>query len=96
MNGERWQEVKAVLESALQLDSAKRSAYLDHACSSDPSLRHEVESLLSAEQKAGGSFLECPPVAKRLEPGTQLGDYEIESLLGAGGMGERPGTLAPL
>ena len=88
MNGERWQEVKAVLESALQLDSAKRSAYLDRACSSDPSLRREVESLLAAEKKAGGSFLECPPVAKKLEPGTQLGDYEIESLLGAGGMGE--------
>ena len=88
MTGERWQEVKAVLESALQLDSAKRSAYLDKACSSDPYLRREVESLLAAEHEAGSSFLEFQGVAKKLEPGTHFGDYEIQSLLGAGGMGE--------
>jgi serine/threonine protein kinase len=89
MNGERWQEVKAVLESALQLDSAKRSAYLDQACSSDASLRHEVESLLAADREVQSSFLQSPPLlAKKLEPGIRLGDYEIQSLLGAGGMGE--------
>jgi serine/threonine-protein kinase len=88
MNGERWQEVKAVLESALQLDSAKRSAYLDQVCSSDPSLRREVESLLAADQEARSGFLEFPPLPKKLEPGARLGDYEIQSLLGAGGMGE--------
>lgn len=88
MTGDRWPEVKAVLESALQLDSAKRSAYLDEACSSDPSLRREVESLLAADQEAQSSFLQSPPVGKKLEPGTRLGDYEIQSLLGAGGMGE--------
>jgi len=88
MTGERWQEVKAILESALQLDSAKRSAYLDEACSSDPSLRGEVESLLAADEKAQSSFLNVRPLAKTLEPGTRLGGYEIESLLGAGGMGE--------
>ena len=88
MTGERWQEVKAVLESALQLDSAKRSAYLEVACSSDPSLRREVESLLAADHQSPGSFLKSPVLEKKLEPGTQLGDYEIQSLLGTGGMGE--------
>ena len=42
---------------ALQLDSAKRSAYLDQACSSDPSLRQEVESLLAAGQQAYEDYL---------------------------------------
>jgi eukaryotic-like serine/threonine-protein kinase len=88
MTGERWQEIKSVLEAALQLDPAKRSAYLDQACGADPSLRREVESLLAAGQQARTSFLQSPPLAKRLEKGTRLGDYEIQSLLGAGGMGE--------
>ena len=88
MTGERWQEVKTVLEAALQMDLEKRRAYLDQACSSDQSLRHEVESLLAADNQAQTSFLQCPPLALRLEKGTRLGDYEIQSLLGAGGMGE--------
>jgi serine/threonine protein kinase/Flp pilus assembly protein TadD len=88
MKPERWQHVKSVLEAALQLDCAQRSAYLDQACASDQSLRHEVESLLSADKQAQTNFLQSSPVATRLEKGTRLGDYEIQSLLGAGGMGE--------
>ena len=88
MTGERWQEIKNVLAAALPMDSEKRRAYLDHACSADESLRREVESLLAADKQAQTSFLESPPLAMRLEKGTRLGDYEIQSLLGAGGMGE--------
>ena len=88
MTGKRWQQVKTVLEAALQMDSAERRAYLDQACSSDQSLRSEVESLLAADKQAQTNFLQTPPVAMRLEKGTRLGDYEIQSLIGAGGMGE--------
>jgi serine/threonine protein kinase/Flp pilus assembly protein TadD len=88
MTGERWQEIKNVLEVVLPMDSEERRAYLDHACASDQSLRHEVESLLAADKQAQTNFLQSPPLAVRLEKGTRLGDYEIQSLLGAGGMGE--------
>ena len=88
MTGERWQEIRTVLEAALPMDSEKRRAYLDQVCSSDQSLRREVESLLAADKQARSSFLESPPLTVRLEKGTRLGDYEIQSLLGAGGMGE--------
>jgi serine/threonine protein kinase/Tol biopolymer transport system component len=88
MNGERWQEVKNVLEAALQMGPEKRCAYLDQVCAPDQSLRREVDSLLAADKQAQTNFLECPPRAMRLEKGTRLGDYEIQSLLGAGGMGE--------
>jgi len=88
MTGERWQEIRNVLEAALQMDSDKRRAYLDQACSADQSLRREVESLLAADKQAQTGFLKSPPLAMRLERGTRLGDYEIQSLLGAGGMGE--------
>ena len=88
MTGERWQEIRTVLEAALPMDSARRRAYLDQVCSSDESLRREVESLLAADKQARSSFLESPPLTVRLEKGARLGDYEIQSLLGAGGMGE--------
>ena len=88
MTGERWQQVKTVLEAALPMDSGKRRAYLDQACAADHALRREVESLLAADNQAQTSFLQSPPLPTRLEKGTRLGDYEIQSLLGAGGMGE--------
>src|SRR5579859_854712 len=88
MTGERWKEVRTVLESALCLDSEGRRAYLNQACASDSSLRREVESLLAADEQARTSFLQSPPLMTRLQKGTRLADYEIQSLLGAGGMGE--------
>ncbi|HYM75309.1 MAG TPA: protein kinase [Candidatus Dormibacteraeota bacterium] len=88
MTGERWQEIRNVLETALQMDSEKRRAYLDQVCALDQSLRGEVESLLAADKQAQTSFLQSPPLTTRLEKGTRLGDYEIQSLVGAGGMGE--------
>src|SRR5579859_1943307 len=88
MTGERWKEVRTVLESALCLDSEGRRAYLNQACASDSSLRREVESLLAADEQARTSFLQSPPLMTRLQKGTRLGDYEIQSLLGVGGMGE--------
>jgi len=88
MTAERWQQVKNVLEAALLLDSGKQRDYLDRACSSDQSLRREVESLLAANDEVRTSFLQSPPPRLQLQKGARLGDYEIQSLLGAGGMGE--------
>ncbi len=87
MTPERWAQANDVLQRAMQLSPEKRTAFLDSACASDPSLRPEVESLLSAADHARSSFLESRPDAE-LARGTRLGDYEIQSLLGAGGMGE--------
>lgn len=88
MTPERWQQIRNVLEDALVLTSEMRRAYLDRACASDQSLRREVESLLGADDEARTSFLQSPPPRVQLEKGARLGDYEIQSLLGAGGMGE--------
>jgi hypothetical protein len=85
---ERWQKVRDVLEQALELAPEKRSRFLDVACSSDPTLRSEVHALLSSDDQARTSFLETPPVlSAALTPGTRLGDYEILSQIGSGGMG---------
>jgi Tol biopolymer transport system component len=92
INPERWPDVSRVFSAAAPLAGPSRHAYLDDACRHDPALRAAVESLLGAHDHAG-SFGEAPVVAplgtgKRLAPGSQLGPFQIETWLGAGGMGE--------
>jgi eukaryotic-like serine/threonine-protein kinase len=98
MTPERWQRVKELLGPALELDPAKRAAYLDQACGDDPALRPDLERLLAAEQKAGPEFLSDPIILEELTLdlpghadswlGRRLGPYQIAEEIGAGGMGE--------
>jgi serine/threonine protein kinase len=89
MTPERWQHIKVVLQEALELPVQQRSAFLAEVCSNDPSLRQEVESFLALDEQEVPSGMP-EPVAGRvaLPPGTRLGDYQVQSLLGMGGMGE--------
>src|SRR6185503_7787078 len=66
------------------------------ACGSNDVLRREVESLLAADARAN-SFLESPAMLRndgstQAAPltieGRRLGAYQVQTLLGAGGMGE--------
>jgi serine/threonine protein kinase len=89
MTPERWQQIQDVLEKALRLAPSDRSVYLDRACSSDPSLRQEIETLLGSSDDLRSSFLQSSKALRvLLTSGTKLGEYEIKSLLGSGGMGE--------
>jgi Tol biopolymer transport system component len=88
MTPERWQQIQDVLEKALELAPSDRSAFLDRACSSDPSLLQEVKTLLASSPDVHSSFLESSPLRVTLTSGTKLGEYEIKSMLGSGGMGE--------
>ncbi|HBL29453.1 MAG TPA: hypothetical protein DD490_21685, partial [Acidobacteria bacterium] len=56
---ERWQQVKTVLDGALERRRAERDAYLAEACRGDDELRGEVESLLASEEVLG-DFIEEP------------------------------------
>jgi len=97
---ERWQRARAVFQEAMEMDEHERSAFLDSQCASDPSLRAELKELLAAEGELGSSFLEEPAMVHAvsraetsdhtcvLPPGTKLGPYVVQSLIGAGGMGE--------
>jgi serine/threonine protein kinase len=73
--------------------------FLDSQCATDPSLRVELNELLAAEGELGSSFLEKPAIVHAehtegsdgsavLPAGTKLGPYVVQSLIGAGGMGE--------
>ncbi|HJX92209.1 MAG TPA: hypothetical protein VJ372_17030, partial [Pyrinomonadaceae bacterium] len=47
MTPERWQQVNELFTAVIELEPAKRVAFLDQACAEDPILRREVESLIS-------------------------------------------------
>ena len=63
MTPERWQALKRVLDSALELAPDERPSYLDRACGSDRSLRQEVQLLLDSEDGIPSSFLESSAAA---------------------------------
>jgi hypothetical protein len=54
MRPERWNQVKCLLQEATP---EQRPAFLDRACSTDRSLRREVESLLSSSNEVRSSFM---------------------------------------
>ena len=88
MTPERWQEVKRVLADALELTPAARQSYLDRACT-EPTLRREVESLITAHEQGQANSVERPVAGwyEVVPTGTKLGPYEIVERIGAGGMG---------
>jgi serine/threonine protein kinase len=89
----QWEQIERLYHEALELPVAERNTLLAHA---SPTLREEVESLLEADSRAG--LLTAPPahvVADLLDgqpaglaPGQRVADYEVESLISIGGMGE--------
>ena len=81
---------------ARALPASDRQAYLFAACAGNEVLRQEVESLLASDERAH-SFLESPAVAwgdgissssQLMIEGRRLGTYQVQALIGAGGMGE--------
>src|SRR5438309_1223618 len=97
MTPDRWRQIDRLLEAALERPSEQRAAFLAEACAGDQELRQEVEELLRSNDRAR-SFMEEPAVdlagqvlaanqAERLL-GQHLAQYEILSLIGAGGKGE--------
>ena len=97
MKPERWKQIEKLYDAALELEVSRRAAFLDRACAGDEELHREIASLLASDARAG-SFLAAPAaevvakvVAAEIAPspiGRRIGHYQVQSLLGAGGMGE--------
>jgi hypothetical protein len=90
MGPERRAQVESLCLEALSKDARKRAAFLDEACRDDRDLRRQVDSLLAGRVEAD-ALLQTPSSlapAPPLTPGTRLGPYEIQSFIGAGGMGQ--------
>ena len=95
MNPERWPQIEALFQAAVERPLEARPAFLAQACDGDDGLRSEVEALLAADVSAEADTLAMPAqiaaemFAERqaLHPGQMLNHYRIVSQLGAGGMG---------
>jgi eukaryotic-like serine/threonine-protein kinase len=94
MNPERLQRLDGIFHSALDQSPELRAAFLDEACANDPELRTEIESLISAHEQSG-DFIggSAADVAALLLAGDaphvkRVAQYEVDKLLGSGGMGE--------
>jgi Tol biopolymer transport system component len=97
MRQERWRRIEELYHAVLAQDPAGRALFLAEACAGDEELRREVESLL-AQPPSTEPFLAEPAVAMAAElvsdpgvfvlTGRRIGAYQVQDLLGAGGMGE--------
>jgi serine/threonine-protein kinase len=87
-------KIQEIFQSAVELAPEERRGFLNESCRDNPELRAEVESLLAAHEEAGAfiedsaSDMAAALLDQKRQQLTQIGEYKIEKLLGAGGMGE--------
>src|SRR5918998_724904 len=95
MQAERWRTCTEIFHAALERPPNERSAFIEQSCGTDAALRKQVETLLKYHDEAG-DFISSPAVAAAPELlaedpdaliGRSLGNYRIDGVLGAGGMG---------
>jgi serine/threonine protein kinase len=89
MNDERWRRIEEICHDALERPGHERAEFIHNACAGDDSVRVEVELLLANQSRADalGTGLGIRDVELG-QIGTQIGVYQVVSLLGVGGMGE--------
>src|SRR5262245_7050031 len=87
MNPERWTQIEAAFNEAMELTEADRSAFLDRIGTEDPALRREIERLI-AKSEGDVETLRGMIANQMSLSGQSLGHYVVGELLGVGGMGE--------
>ncbi|MBI1765206.1 MAG: serine/threonine protein kinase [Acidobacteria bacterium] len=98
MHLEQWQQIDELFHAALERTPHARAAFLTNACQGQAGLQREIAKLLAAHEEPGAvwavsaahlaaDWLSAQPAAPTLS-GQQFGPYQIQSLLGKGGMGE--------
>lgn len=100
MNADRWKQIDELLDAALELPPEEYEPFLTQACAGDDVLRQQVLTLLGRQEKlsefmAGSAMgVVAKAMAQTLADqsasfiGQEVGSYVIDSLLGAGGMGQ--------
>jgi serine/threonine-protein kinase len=89
MDADRWRRLSPLLDALLELDPATRERSLALMRGDDPALGDELAALLALDGEHD-DFLAEPLVAPLPgpRPGTLVGSYRLERLIGEGGMGQ--------
>ncbi|MBB5202849.1 tRNA A-37 threonylcarbamoyl transferase component Bud32 [Inhella inkyongensis] len=90
MNTPNWSAVKALFEAALAQSAEERERFVIHS-GAEAAVVAEALSLLRHHAATGDSFMaEAAPrhEGPAAQPGQRLGAWELQELLGSGGMGE--------
>ena len=98
MDSERWSQVQALFEAALEHEPPQRVTFLKAACKDDLDLYREVSSLLDSDQQINslldGHALDAVTYSPSSSPAEiedlteqRAGPYQLERRLGQGGMG---------
>ncbi len=101
MNAERWKQIDELVDAALEVSASARAKLVSEKSGEDIELRNAVLELLAA-QKESDSFLQQSAMRMAAEAvadqqtevsafafvNKKVATYQIERLLGAGGMGE--------
>ncbi len=94
MDAARWQQVKSILDQALQVDAKQREQFVTDTCAGDSSLSSEVNEFLGFSEHAenllpdnglADFFPESTEVPYKLPE--RVGPYRILREIGRGGMG---------
>jgi tetratricopeptide (TPR) repeat protein len=89
MSTKQWSKIEGLFAAVRNLDPQQRAAYVADACGSDDSLRAQVEALLAADPGATAEMgIASGPEPAPFGPRARLGPYQLEALLGEGGMGQ--------
>lgn len=88
---ERWSEIKAIVQEALDRPAEERTTYLAEACHGDDELRQEVEALLAVSSARADFFddFQIVPLGLQtmiLKEGDCIGLFRIIRQIGKGGM----------
>jgi serine/threonine protein kinase len=88
LTSERWRQIEELYHSARERGG-------EALAGADPEICREVERLLAQDSESGDKLLDqdaadliADTTDAQLTPGTQLGPYKIEALLGQGAMGQ--------